>query len=148
MATWGIPAIGRYVKVSPEELVKRRIVYEGRFETRIDIPDEIELPLLTAFRRLSDWVAGTETRYVYVKGRDVRIQWVVKGSPISISTVVAAILAIGVLFAIYLVLTAVYQIVSIIGTETFGMIFQMMFMMFFMAFFTSILGMIRPRRRE
>jgi len=146
MATWGVPAIGRYVKVSPEERIKRGVVYESRFRTEIDIPDEIELPLLTAFRKLSDWVAGTETRYIYVKGRDVRIQWVSEGSPALIETVITAIIAIAVLFAIYLVLTAVYQIVSYFDPQTAGNIFQLMFLMMIMYFSIRIMQFLRWRR--
>jgi len=149
MAVWGRKAIGRYVLVKEEDPVKRGVTYESRFETAIDIPDAIELPLLTALQGLKDRIAGTQTTYIEVKGRKVIMQWKQTGSPaISVGTVITAIIAIAVIYAVYLTLTAVYQILTFLGPEVSGFIMSMLFLMGFFIVMGSFISMIMPRRRE
>lgn len=171
MAVWGRRALGRYVPAKTTDEVVAERIYESRYETAVDIPDAIELPLLTAFRGIGDQVSGTETTYISVKGRNVVVQWksrtaspeivsaeikeiydevVASHSPLLLEAVVIGFASLAVGFAVYMVLTALYQIVSFIGAETTGMIVQMIFMMMIMVMLTSFIRSIteRVRRRE
>ena len=148
MASWGTRYIGIRKEISPSDYVTKGSYYEAVYTTPVDIPDDIELTLLTAFRGLSDKVSGQRTNYIYVKGRTVIIQWYAEhASPLSVETVLTAITIIAVAYAVTMVLSAVYQIVSIVGPEVVGMFLQMMMMFFMMTMITRFTEFL-PRRRR
>jgi len=170
IAVWGMRAIGRYVPAKITDEVVAGRIYESQFQTTVDIPDFLELPLLTALRSIRDAITGTETTYIKCEGTQVIVQWKSRtaspevvsaeiketierlgagGSPLLLEAVVVAFVAIAVGVAVYMVLTALYQIVSFLGAETTSMIFQMIFFMmvwvFLSALITPFIEMIRRR---
>jgi len=147
MASWGIRYIGIYKEVTQDDYVVPKSYYEAVFTTPVDVPDEIELELLKAFRSLSDQVSGQRTNYIYVKGRTVVVQWYAEhASPLSIGTVITAIVAIAAVYAITLLLQTVYQIISLVSPEVLSMFIQMMMMFFMMVMVTRFTEFL-PRRR-
>jgi len=169
--SWGTRAIGRYVPAKTTEEVVRGRIYEAQFKTTVDIPDILELPLLTAIQGIKDQISGTETTYIKCERDKVIVQWKSKtaspeivsahiknivaklgvhASPLLLEAFVVAFVSIAVGYAIYMVLTALYQVVSFLGAETTSMIVQMMFFVMLWSFISSFIEPIirRIRRRE
>ena len=153
MASWGVRYIGIYKEISQSDPIVTGRYYEARFTTPIDIPDDIELALLTAFRGLQDQVSGQRTNYIYVKGRTVIIQWYAEHhSPITVGEVISAILLIAAAYAITMMLQSLYQVLSLVSPENLNMILNIVMMFIMMNFattaITSFVKALPRRRRE
>ena len=111
MAEWGTKYYGITVPVKEEDEVVKGAMYEAKYETPVDIPDAIEAPLITELRKLSDRVTGQETTYMNVKGRSVTVQWrATTASPISVGTIIAALIVLAAILAIALALVSVGRV--------------------------------------
>lgn len=123
MSDWGTYNYGQKIPISESDEVIHDQLYEARFETTFDIPDSIELPLIQEYRRLYDYLFGVETTYVYVKGKDVIIQWKVTGSPAAISSILLVMSFVALLFVVFLNLKEVSKIMEPIPKEATTFIF-------------------------
>ena len=152
MAVWGTRYIGIYKEVKQEDPIAVGSYYEARFTAPIDIPDNIELTLITAFRGLSDQISGQRTNYIYVSGRTVIIQWYAEHhSPITLGEVVTVILAIAAVYAITLMLQSLYQVLSLLSPENISMILNIVMMFLMLNFMTTMIMRFTeflPRRRR
>jgi len=88
-----------------------RTIYESHFKARDWIPDWAEVRLIEFYRKIYDYVKGTKTHYVRVKGKDIVVQWSVGGSPVAISTIIMAMIVAAIILGIALILTIVYKLV-------------------------------------
>ena len=139
VAVWGMRAIGRYVEVSEDAEIEHGATYEMRYTTPIDIPDNLEMPIIQALRSLHDYISGTQTTYIYVGGTTIIIQWKAVSTPISLSVVAYGIIAILAGLAVTAALTRVYQIVSFLGSDTINLILQTILFVAILNLITSML---------
>jgi len=121
MATWGTYYLGFRFPMHTEESLVAGKIYEGRFTTPIDIPDNLELPLIRELIKYREH--GAEPTFVYCKRRTVIVQWYQRtASPVTAGAVIMglALLAIVVLaVALTLIsLSRVEGIPAIFGIPT------------------------------
>lgn len=93
MAQWGTRYIGVTYHVDKDEPLVAGKVYEEKFHTAIDVPDNLELPLIKEIlkAKLPD---GCEPTYVYVKRSSGIFQWYQRtASPVTAGAVFMILLA-------------------------------------------------------
>jgi len=121
MATWGTRIVGLEIPVKESDELIAGKTYEANFSSPVYVPETLEMPLITELCKLRDKVAGSETTYVYVKGRDVTVQWKQKtASPISAGVVVVALLALAIL--VLAVSLALVSLSRVEGTSATGLL--------------------------
>jgi len=111
MAVWGTRVVGIDIPVrETDELISGK-TFEANFSTPVDIPDALEVPLITELYKLKDKVAGSDTSYVYAEGRTVTVQWKqYSASPIAAGTVILALIALAIVLAIALALVSISKV--------------------------------------
>jgi len=151
MAMWGTYYLGwRFPVAKDEELVAGKI-YEGVFTTPIDIPDNLELPLIRELLKLKLREPTARTTFVYVKRRTVIVQWYqTSASPISAGAVIAILVGLALLVILagltLLVLSRVESILTMLGTPATLMITGMGFILLLILLVAIVLPAIRRRR--
>lgn len=117
-ASWGTPYapwLSSAVPKKQEDELEKGGVYTSEFEVSflgIELPLWLAQAIVDAWRKLSDWISGTETLYVYVKGKYAKCQWRVKGSPIAIATIIALIIVLVIVIGLIILFQLVWQIVG------------------------------------
>lgn len=110
MATWGQYFVGSRSPITREETVVAGKVYEARYRTLIDLPDNLELPLIRKFIKYREH--GAEPTYVYCKRRTVMVQWYQRtASPVSAGVIILGLLTLAiVVLAIALTLVSISRV--------------------------------------
>jgi hypothetical protein len=150
MAMWGVYYLGVYYPMRKEDTLVAGKIYEARYTTPIDIPDNLELSLIRELIKYREH--GAEPTFVYVKRRTVIVQWYQRtASPISAGAIIMglALLAI-IILAVALTLVSISRVEGI--PATFGIPASLIlsgfgFLMIIMVLVLIVLPAIRGRER-
>ena len=153
MAVLGTYYWGAKTPVRDTDTVIDDQIYETYGEFDRDVPEAIALSVLKDWRDRLLTEKGIVSNYMAVSGRQWVVQWrkpagaPIEQSPIAISTVISAIIAIAVVVALaYLAqeLTMLaretYRVLSLFGPENLSMIVQIMMMMMIFMFLSPIMS--------
>ena len=153
MASLGIYYWGAKTPTQDTDIVIDDQIYETYGEFDRDIPEAIALSMLKDWRDRLLTEKGIVSNYMAVSGRQWVVQWrkpagaPIEQSPIAISTVISAIIAIAVAVALaYLAqeLTMLaketYKVLSLLGPENLSIIVQIMAMMMIFMFLSPIMS--------
>ena len=153
MAMLGTYYWGAKTPVRDTDIVIDDQIYETYGEFDRDIPEAIALSMLKDWRDRLLAEKGIVSNYMAVSGRQWVVQWrkpagaPIEQSPIAISTVISAIIAIAVAVALaYLAqeLTMLaretYRVLSLLGPENLSIIVQIMAMMMIFMFLSPIMS--------
>ena len=153
MAVLGTYYWGAKTPVRDTDTVIDDQIYETYGEFDQDVPEAIALSMLKDWRDRLLTEKGIVSNYMAVSGRQWVVQWrkpagaPIEQSPISISTVISAIIAIAVAVALaYLAqeLTMLaretYRVLSLLGPENLSIIVQIMAMMMIFMFLSPIMS--------
>jgi hypothetical protein len=153
MATWGTYYLGFRYPISKEQPLEADKIYEGRFTSPIDIPDNLELPLIRELMKLKLEEPSAETTFIYVKRRTVIVQWYQRtASPISAGAIFVVLVGLALLvLAVGLTLVSLSKVEGI--PATFGIPTSLIlsgfgFLMIIMIMVLIILPAIRGGRKE
>jgi len=153
MAVLGTYYWGAKTPVRDTDTVIDDQIYETYGEFDQDVPEAIALSMLKDWRDRLLTEKGVVSNYMAVSGRKWIVQWrkpagaPIEQSPIAISTVISAIIAIAVAVALaYLAqeLTMLaretYRVLSLLGPENLSIIVQIMAMMMIFMFLSPIMS--------
>ena len=153
MAVLGTYYWGAKTPVRDTDTVIDDQIYETYGEFDQDVPEAIALSMLKDWRDRLLTEKGIVSNYMAVSGRKWIVQWrkpagaPIEHSPIAISTVISAIIAIAVAVALaYLAqeLTMLaretYRVLSLFGPENLSMIVQIMAMVMIFMFLSPIMS--------
>ena len=153
MASLGIYYWGAKTPVRDTDIVIDDQIYETHGEFDQDIPEAIALSMLKDWRDRLLTEKGIVSNYMAVSGRQWVVQWrkpagaPIEQSPIAISTVVYALITIGVAVALgYLayelsiLARETYRVLSLLGPENLSIIVQIIAMMMIFMFLSPIIS--------
>lgn len=151
MPEWGTRYYGAVVPIKKDTVLVAGNRYQAEFKTPIDIPDAIEMPIIVQMRKLKDEAEGSETTYIYVKGRKILVQWYQRtASPITAGAVILGLMALSILvLAIGLVLVSIGRVVGapagsfLLG---FGAVIVLLLVLFLVIL--PAVGITKPLRRK
>lgn len=127
-ASWGTsytPWFSYTVPKKQEDEIEKGGLYTSEFEVSflgIELPLWLAQKIVEAWRTLSDWISGTETLYVYVKGKYAQCQWRVKGSPVAIATIIALFIVLVIVIGLIILFQTIRQIITIVPPEYQGLV--------------------------
>jgi hypothetical protein len=151
MAMWGQYYVGIRYPMREEDTLVAGKIYEARYTTPIDIPDNLELPLIRELIKYREH--GAEPTFVYVKRRTVIVQWYQRmASPITAWAVVTglALLAVAILaFALMMVsISRVEGIPATFGIPTSLIMAGFGFLMIILVLVLIVLPVLRAPKPE
>lgn len=144
----GSKLVGLRQKVSEDAEVKTGQYYETVSNLDNAAPVGQELDFLTYVKQKMETEQHVSVQYVEVDGAKLTVQWKSLGSPIGIGVIVALIIAAVVVYGLAVLAREVYQIISFLGPETTGMIFQALTFFLFLMMMSYFLNLIPRFRRE
>jgi hypothetical protein len=144
----GTKLVGLRQKVSEDTEVKTGVYYETVSNLDKAPATGQELEFLTYVKQKIETEEHVSVRYIEVDGTTLTVQWKSLGSPIAVGVIVALIIAAVVVFGLVLLSREVYQIISFLGPETTGMIFQVLTLFLFLMVMSYFLNLIPRFRRE
>ena len=144
----GTKLVGFKLKVSENAEVKTGVYYETVSNLDKAPPAGQELEFLTYVKQRLETEQHVSVRYIEVDGTKLTVQWKSLGSPISIGVIVALIIAAVIIFGLIVLTREVYQVITVLGPETTGMIFQVLTLFLFLTMMSYFLSLIPRFRRE
>jgi len=151
MAMWGMYYLGFYHPMTEKDPLVAGKIYEARYTTPIDIPDNLELPLVKELIKYREH--GAQPTFVYVKRRTVIVQWYQHtASPVSAGAVIVGLIALAVIvLAIGLTLVSISRVEGIPATLGIpaGLIMSGFgILLIILVLVLIVLPALRPPRRE
>lgn len=147
MVSIGTKIVGLRQKISEDAEVKKDVYYETVTTLDKSPPFGQELEFLLYVKERIESEQNVYVNYAEIDGNKLTVQYKSLGSPINVGVIIALIIATALVYGIYLITREVYQILTFLGPETSGLIFQIFAFMLILYFMSMVMSFIpRPGR--
>lgn len=142
MVSIGIKVYGIMKAVPENHVPDPKCYYETRQELDRAPPQGQERDFLLYIKQKLETEENVKVVFAEVIGNRLTIQWKVLGSPVSVSTIIALIIAAVIVFGLVVLARETYQILTFLGPEMASQIVQMLSYLFLLFMIMTFMSMI------